>query len=95
MQPVQAPVRHFTMTPPQLIELVDEITDRAAQVLALGGAAMATASGDARASLASLLEHVKHIGFMADSSVADCSVDLRQVWGIAQRDERAGQPDAT
>jgi len=86
MQRVQAHVPDFKMTPPQLMDMVDEITDRATEALHLGHAAMGLTSGEARDAVSKLLDHVRRIGLAADSSVADCTADLSEVWGIEPAD---------
>jgi len=88
MQDVQAHVPGFQLTPPQLLGVVDEIADRAAQALELGQAALGLTSGEAREAVNKLLEHVKRVGFAADMSVADCAVDLPEVWGLGAADSR-------
>lgn len=83
MQTIKASVPLFTMTPNQLMAVMDEISHHAARALELGSTVMALGDAESRAQLAGLLERVKHIGFMADASVADCSVNLQEVWGVA------------
>jgi len=68
--------------------VVDEIADRAAQALELGKAALGLTNGEAREAVNKLLEHLKHIGFAADMSVADCTVNLQEVWGVGAADNR-------
>jgi hypothetical protein len=84
MQHVQAHATEFKLTPPQLLETVDEIADRAAQALHLGSMVLSLTSGEARDAVNKLLECVKYIGFTADMCVADCAVDLTEVWGVGQ-----------
>lgn len=88
MRDVQAQVPEFQLTPPQLLGVVDEIADRAAQALELGQAALGLMNGEARDAVNKLLEHVRHIGFAADMSVADCAVHLPEVWGVGAADNR-------
>ncbi|MDR7295458.1 hypothetical protein J2X16_000779 [Pelomonas aquatica] len=70
--------------------MADEIADRAAQALELGKAALGLTSGEARDAGSQLLEHLKHIGFAADMSVADCTVNLQELWGVGAADKRCG-----
>jgi len=78
----QAPVPQFKLTAPQLMNMVDEVGNHAAQALELGEQALALTSGLAREAVERLLDHVKHIGFTADAAVEDCHVDLAAVWRV-------------
>ena len=92
MQNVQARVPEFKLTPPQLLGMVDEITDRAARALTTAQAALSLTTGEAQEAVRSLLEQVKLIGFVADMSVADCSADLFETWGVDSAVVMADQP---
>ncbi|MEO6279177.1 hypothetical protein [Roseateles sp.] len=84
MQHVQAHVPEFRLAPPQLLSVVDDIADHAAQALDLGQVALGLTSGEAREAVSMLLQHVRRIGFAADASVDDCTADLAAVWGVGE-----------
>lgn len=72
----------FKVSAPELLDVVDSITDLAMQSVEAIKQAISAMPAEAQPILMELLGHLRAIGCAADSTVADSTANLAQVWGL-------------